>query len=224
MQVLERQLGHNLSGVLGVSPRCSHGFPQAFVWDPLGRHSNGKARRMCLDSGLFRLSCPLLVQAIDAWEGEGAVNAINAEVRADEAMQAQLAQAHRGHSAARREVVGERLDSALCGMSAELRDTTRLVLHSGIAGQSLNKSDVKCVHAQVADALCRSSCNQIGERLIERLRHRGVDVGGSTLCSQQCDPAVPRAEAAFWYTPAKNRWKLRKKITRRRAQRVGGLT
>lgn len=222
IQVLQRQLGHNLSSVWAISPRCSHGFPQAFVWDPLRRHSSGKARRMHLDSGLFRLSCPLLVQAIDEWEGEGGVKAVNAEVRADEAMQEQLAHAHRGHSAARKEVIGERIHGMLSGMSAELVDTTHLVLRSGIAGQSLHKSDVKCLHAQVADSLCRSGCNQIGQLLVERLRRRGVDVGGSALCSQQCDPAVPPAEAAFWYTPQKNRWKLRKKIARRRAQRLGG--
>lgn len=219
IDVLERQLGHKLSGVWAVSSHCDHGYPQAFVWDPLRRHSSGKARKMLLDSGLIRLSCPLLVQAIDAWEGEGAVNTLNAEVRADDSLLAHLTHAHRGHANARREVVGERVDELLASTTDEFVETTRMVLRSGIAGQSPNKNDVKCLHAQVADALCRPGQNQIGELILERLQQRGVEVRGCTTCSQQCNPEVPADEAKFWYTPEKNRWKLRKKLMRRQAQR-----
>jgi len=223
IDVLERQLGHKLSSVHAVSQRCVHGYPQAFVFDPLRRHvrSNGKERKMLLDSGLCRLSCPLLVQAIDKWEREGAVNAFNEEVQADETgeLQTKLTRAHRGHAAARREVVGDRVHDALSSTTEELVQATHMVLRSGIAGQSPNKSDVKCLHAQAADAICRPGRNEIGELILERLRQRGVEVSGTELCCQQCNPEIPADEAEFWYTPEKNRWKLRKKLMRRRAQR-----
>ena len=87
LEVLEkRQLGHKSSSILGCGMRCKHGFPQAFAFDPLTRAPwmvNGAElpRKSKLESGLFRLSCPMLVRAIDEWEGEGAVRAINDELR-----------------------------------------------------------------------------------------------------------------------------------------------
>jgi hypothetical protein len=41
---------------------CKYGFPQAFVYHPSVKQ---------LNSGLFRLSCPLLVKAVDEYEANG---------------------------------------------------------------------------------------------------------------------------------------------------------
>ena len=72
-----RQLGHAVS-MVAVGRRCRHGVPQAFVWNPSRRHTHRKSGdKFPLEGGLFRLSCPLLVKAIDEWEAEGAVNEIN---------------------------------------------------------------------------------------------------------------------------------------------------
>lgn len=71
----ERQLRHKAGITAGVSPPCRHGFPQAFGFDPCG---------FKISSGLFRLSCPLLVQAIDRLEDEGGIEDINASLATDE--------------------------------------------------------------------------------------------------------------------------------------------
>jgi hypothetical protein len=46
----------------GPRERCQHGFPQAFVFHP---------SKTTFNSGLFRLSCPLLVKAVDEYEAQG---------------------------------------------------------------------------------------------------------------------------------------------------------
>ena len=79
----ERQLEHQVN-LLAVGMRCKHGCPQAFAYDSLsrpgamvvqkgGQKTRVKPRSIPLESHLFRLSCPLLVKAIDEWEREGAV-------------------------------------------------------------------------------------------------------------------------------------------------------
>ena len=151
------------------------------------------------------------------------MRALNAEIAADASgeLPRQLARAHRGHAAARREVVGDRAAVALAACSEEAGLIARTALHSGIAGQSPRKSDVKCLHAQAADALCRPGRNHIGEQLVLlRLQHaRGVAVrGAGAACCEQCNPRVPAEQAGWWYTPAKNRWKLRKRLMRRKAK------
>jgi len=259
----ERQLGHRASNMIAVGPRCKHGVPQAFAWDPVSRRVKGESwdtkagkscdggrgkLRMPLDSGLFRLSCPLLVKAIDEWEGEGAVADLNAELGmpvasgTDSAHEppadppvasaanpegglppaaTQLLAAHQGHAAARLQLLGEeRLSELLDALpaSTESGRAARLVLQSGITGQLPTKLDVKCLHAQLADHLCRSETNEIGALVLARLEQRGVSVRGDERCRGQCDLCVPpgEAEETFWYTPAKNRWKLRKRLERRR--------
>lgn len=71
----ERQLRHKAGTSVGVSPPCRHGFPQAFAFDPCGHK---------ISSGLFRLSCPMLVQAIDQLEDEGGIEDVNARLARDE--------------------------------------------------------------------------------------------------------------------------------------------
>ena len=263
MRVLEeRQLGHKMSNVIGCGARCKHGFAQAFAYDPIGRAPwlvNGAElpRKTKLESGLFRLSCPLLVKAIDDWEREGAVEAINAEVRAsadasasaaadgegsararlaalrarriaggdDGAAAANLAQllreAHTEHAQARRELIGEKLPRVLEEAAAageEQRHIADMVLDSGIAGQTRAKMDIKCVHAQLADHLCRSESNGVAAYLVKRLEERGEEVRGNDECFMQCDLAVPEdvARARWWYEPQKNKWKLRKRLRKRK--------
>ena len=249
----ERQLGHRASNVLAVGTRCRHGFPQAFVWDALKRPaaydgnaaSRGGAkqrakeraaagehnRKIALDSGLFRLSCPLLVKAADEWEAEGAVVNLNAEVSRSPPLAAALDGVNRDHANARRVLLGPRL-AELMAESPPL-DPSRAamidrVMASGVAGQTPTKPDVKCVHAQLAHRLCVGGADRaaaadgapLGDHLLETLRQRGVSVDGDTGCANQCSlakPADDARDAGFWYTPAKNRWKLRTRQMRRKA-------
>jgi len=236
----KRQLGHKVSGVIGCGLRCKHGFPQAFAYDPVTRAPwvvNGVVlpRKTKLESGLFRLSCPLLVKAIDEWEAEGAVQALNDEVRAtidefetdgaEASLAAKLHTAHMDHAAARKELIGDRLGSVLEEAAAageEQQHIADMVLDSGIAGQTRSKVDIKCVHAQLADHLCRSESNGLAAELMSRLEARGVPVRGGDACHAQCNPAVPEnaAREQWWYEPNKNKWKLRKRQNRRKAKKA----
>jgi len=58
----QRQLGHPITCAGGPRQRCAHGFPQAFIFHPT---------KTTFNSGLFRLSCPLLVKAVDEFEAQG---------------------------------------------------------------------------------------------------------------------------------------------------------
>lgn len=70
----ERQLRHKAGDVVAVSPPCRHGFPQAFAFHPVGYK---------ISSGLFRLSCPLLVKAIDKLEEDGGLEDVNDQLEVD---------------------------------------------------------------------------------------------------------------------------------------------
>lgn len=244
---LQRQLGYT-PHPLAVGARCRHGFPQAFVWDPLSRQEGGRAKRVPVDSGLFRLTCPLLVKAIDEWEAEGAVAALNQRVAAarDEGgstMHDQLVEANRRHAQARRALVGARVyalaeqdpdppvllprpkrtgppNSAVPPTRAQL---TELVLDSGVAGMSPSKAEVKCLHAQLADHLCRGRSNPMGALILAEVAARGVAVNGDSVCRQQCDGGCSKETAGWWYVPVKNKHKLRNRIVRRKERRNAKL-
>jgi hypothetical protein len=194
----ERQLEHQVN-LLAVGTRCKHGCPQAFAYDSLsrpgamkgqkgGHKARVKPRSIPLESHMFRLSCPLLVKAIDEWEREGAVHELNERVASDASgdLAAALNDAHRGHSAARRGLFGARLAVRLEEAPPTASDLKAVehILTSGIAGQSPGKSDVKCLHAQTADYLCRGGDNRIGAMVLEGLEARGVDpTGAHASCS-----------------------------------------
>lgn len=237
--IQERHLDHKMN-ILAVGMRCKHGCPQAFAHDSLSRQPmvyrslNGelrsKPRALPLEAGLFRLSCPLLVAAIDAWEAEGAVVELNGRVAADAtgALPDALRDAHDKHAAARMALFRARLDARLAALpaddfahSAEGQAALRHIVGSGIAGQTREKQDVKCLHAQVADFLCRNGDNAIGALVLEELRARGVATRGDAACHNQCDLGVPIGEAkhGWWYTPRKNKLKLRTTARRRHQEK-----
>merc|ERR1719422_3076626 len=55
--------------IIGGGRRCRHGWPQAVLYDPLYQASPGKHYRL---GDTTRLTCPLLVAALDALEKKGA--------------------------------------------------------------------------------------------------------------------------------------------------------
>lgn len=136
-----------------------------------------------------------------------------------------LREAHAGHAAARQEIIGDQLPELLGQASAEGEkqlEVVQTILDSGIAGQTVSKTDIKCVHAQVADHLCRSSSNAVASMLLQHLEERGISIHGDEQCKVQCDLRVPEREARahWWYEPSKNKWKLRKRARRRDEQRA----
>ena len=154
---------------------------------------------------------------------------LNERVAADGTggLAAALDEAHREHAAARRALFGARLARRLEEAPPAAVDLQAVghILASGIAGQSPGKSDVKCLHAQAADYLCRGGANRIGALVLEGLAARGVDPTGDESCCNQCDLRTPPDEArssGWWYSPKKNKWKLRKTAERRHLMRQGG--
>jgi hypothetical protein len=95
--------------------------------------------------------------------------------------------------------------------------------------------DVKCVHAQLADVLCRTGVPALGMYEENSPQHRGtpqtigaavlahlaannVDIRGCDSCKVQCDISVPKqvAKEQFWYQPSKNQLGNRKSRNARR--------
>jgi hypothetical protein len=63
--------------------------------------------------------------------------------------------------------------------------------------------------------------NAVGREVLEVLSRKDVEVTGGESCWQQCDPDVTRTASTWWYTPRKNKQKLRTRHTKRRIHRRG---
>lgn len=55
----------------------------------------------------------------------------------------------------------------------------------------------------------------IGKAVLEALQKRKVTTDGIPECWQQCDVSFEPTETSFWYTPKKNKQKLRQRHRRR---------
>lgn len=208
-----RQLRHPVTSLMGTGRRCQYGFPQAFMLNPQGRFRAG-LKRIPLDAGLFRLSCPFLVRAIDEWESEGAVQDFNTRILASEALHADLQEINNRHRSIRRHVVGE-VDSA----ALDADPVGNIILNSGLAGLTVD-DDVKCLHALLADALCRREHTELHKEVLRGLRRRNTSLDGCANCWQQCDASNQESPSSWSYTPAKNKQKLRQTIARRKELRA----
>ncbi|CAM9603549.1 unnamed protein product [Ectocarpus fasciculatus] len=206
----ERQLRHKAgasSRSMGVSNPCRHGFPQAFAFDPCGHK---------VSSGLFRLSCPLLVQAIDLLEDEGGIEDVNARLASEEGLREDFMAVNLAHGMLRRRLV----TPDKMGLVEETigKEGAGRFLDSGITGVTPGKvRDAKCLHAHVADALMRGrSANAIGRATLELLEARGVRTDGGDRCSEQCNYRVEETADSWRYTPQKNKQKLQMRKVRRK--------
>merc|ERR1711972_661311 len=92
-----------------------------------------------------------------------------------------------------------------------------IVMGTGLAGMRLNSTDVKCLHAQVADELTRGG-NPIGRQTLSDLGARGVDVAGTDACREHCDVSLPLGAARWTFRSGNNKLgqRLRKMEQRRR--------
>ena len=191
--------------MVAVGERCRHGFPQAFMFNLEGKK---------LHSGIFRLSCPLLVKAIDEWEAEGAVRELNrravAETAEGDSWRATLPLTNAAHSTIRRAGIRESLLAT--HVEKKGAETVELVMGSGLAGITPGSNDVKCLHAQVGDHLCRNRAqgsaqagtgpedaaahNTVGAAILHELQtQRGCEVKGNSVCVAQCSGCGVSGEA-----------------------------
>ena len=227
--------------------RCKHGYPQAFSLNPVPPTQQFKRSSINrVNSGLLKLTCPLVVNAIDILEDEGFIDKMNSMLAAKEG--GELSQcmddAHAIHSSTRKKIIfGEEetnddnenfqmLKSKLGDKGAEYFVT------AGVAGSNplSKKKDVKCLHAWLADYLFRiakdeevcedgmTSNHPIGEAILAQLRERGIDFTGTDSCYYVCSGGVDAegGDGAVTVPIARNkqRKKKDKEIERRRRRKT----
>ena len=242
-----RQTGQVAPGnaLMGKPSQCSckHGYPQAFSLDPAPPTQQFKRRSMDrVNSGLLKLTCPLIVNAIDALEDEGFINKMNSILAAKEG-EDELSQcmndAHAIHSSTRKKLIlGPARDDdnqTFQMLKSKLGDKgAEYFLDSGVAGANplTKKKDVKCLHAWLADYLFRitdeevcydgmTSDHPIGEAILQSLKERGIDFTGTDTCYHVCSGGgvdVESGDGAVTVPIARNkqRKKKDKELERRR--------
>ena len=168
-----------------------HGYPQAFSLDPTSQNR--------LNSGLLKLTCPLLVNSIDSLEDDGFIDDINSMLQnesntASDAesslrLTAAMNEAHAIHAKSRLDLLSkdaiERLETKLGKQGKDY------FMKAGVAGANpaAEKSDIKCLHAWMADSLFRSSTTNhhpIGELIEDELTKRGISMNGTDNCNLVC--------------------------------------
>ena len=193
VEVMKCQIGQSNPGeaAIGVpsSCRCQHGFPQVFAMDPF---PNGKR----LNSGLIKLTCPLLVRAIDQLEDDGFISQFNNLVSEgsndtkESELQTSMRNAHSVHASVRHQLIGTEEEKDL--IRAKLGEEHFLAFMSaGVAGASPDAvTDVKCLHAWLGDYLFRGPEKSPVGTMVGRILHeRGIDDRGTSDCRQFCDPS-----------------------------------
>lgn len=196
LDVMTRQTGQSgpSQAAMGIPSacQCQHGFPQVFTMDPL---PNGKR----LNSGLVKLTCPLLVRAVDELEDEGYITQFNdklccptdrgADEKLPSDLQIAISKAHRVHSSVRSQLIDSREDRDRVLAKLGKRGFESFMT-AGVAGASPNAlNDVKCLHAWLGDYLFRGpEDSPVGDMVVQVLLERGVEVSGNADCKSYCDP------------------------------------
>lgn len=184
--------------------KCQHGYPQVFSLNPIP--DSGKR----MNSGLLKLTCPLLVNAIDHLEDDGFIKKFTEQVQNDSELQKSVKSAHLRHASVRQDMISD--SSPLVEKLGE--EGARAFLNSGIAGATIEKSDVKCLHAWLGDYLFTGESNLLGKQIEETLqREMGVSLEGNKECHHFCSPGNFQAE------PPKPRNKQRLKTRKERDRR-----
>lgn len=199
---------------VGAGRRCRHGWPQAIVYDPLYRDKPGKSFRL---GDTTRLTCPLLVTAIDKFEKAGAMERYNERLGPGREWDGQLQRINEAHRLLRLELIGER-PSELAEVRALLGENAfGIAMRSGLASlRPEAKPDVKCLHAQVADELVRDGGNLIAQQVLRDIEDQGVATFGSHECCDNCNVDIPLGMARWRLDKCKNN--VGKRLSRARKQ------
>ena len=164
-RIIASQLGRPPRGLLGVTRRCSHGYPQVVQVYPV------------IDGApfptLFWLTCPFLVQAIDRLEADGWVKRMEGLLSQDSCLAHSVEEAHLRYAAERAALLSPE-DRALL----EGRGMLKGLLEKGIGGTA-DFRRVKCLHLHAAHALARE--NPIGARVLGLLERSSCQPG-ETIC------------------------------------------
>lgn len=233
----ERQVCNPVTNLFAVTKeKCKYGFPQAFVQLPVGFKDQ-------MNSGMLRLSCPHLVKFIDKYETvQLGIESLNA-LLTDSPQPSNITSAEHidlsEYGITSEDLRNNFLDvnkrwqdirnASLTEREKQLIYSTKGItigdqlVNSGLIGITPMKiNDVKCLHAHVADRLLRGKgSNLIGEITLNELQKKHqVDPRGCSNCNQQCDVSINPSESTYWYTPNKNKQRLRTKKMRRHEHKL----
>jgi hypothetical protein len=162
------------------------------------------------------------VKEIDRFEAEGAIKQINSTLTDEDSPEGEELRGnfHETNDAYAKMRHAWVTDDQLKDFKERYPEAGEHFMNAGIIGVSPGKvNDAKCLHAHVADELLRGE-SKIGKWAIEKLEGQGVDIGGCDNCWQQCDKNFTPTETSWWYTPKKNKQKLRVTRNRRRLLKV----
>mmetsp|Transcript_22970 Transcript_22970/g.47743 ORF Transcript_22970/g.47743 Transcript_22970/m.47743 type:complete len:365 (+) Transcript_22970:55-1149(+) len=198
--------------------QCRHGYPQAYSLDPIPPTQFFKKRKIDrLNSGLLKLTCPLLVMSVDSLEDDGFMRELNAILQADgdegNEWRKFMDDAHIIHAKTRQTLIAEGDEEiTLKNLKSKLGERgANSFMEAGVAGarpMALNP-DAKCLHAWLADYLFRNEfcgedkCNEnesmigshmIGKAILSALSQRGVDISGTVSCHLVCEGKQSTAE------------------------------
>ena len=231
--VLRRQTGQTAPANAAIGRpavcACRHGFPQAFAMDPLPASTGGGR----LNSGLVKLTCPLLVRAVDALEDEGGIDEFNERLRTDAAWRNSASFAHKLHEEVRNTLLNDE-DVDAIRRKLGVRGTDAF-MSAGVAGSSAGSIvDAKCLHAWLADYTFRGPTIIIngkdehdddpghepllGRAVAEGLKMRGAETTGTEGCFVLCDPCSNESPSPP-RPRNKQRLKTGKETARRRRRR-----
>ncbi|CAE8696003.1 unnamed protein product [Polarella glacialis] len=188
--------------IVGGGRRCRHGWPQAIVYDPLYRERPGKHFRL---GDTTRLTCPLLVGAIDKMEKKGAMEAYNERLLRDPEWHGNFAEINEAHRLLRLSLVADRPEEMRSVRELYGETTFGVAMGAGLASMRPDaKADVKCLHAQVGDELIRGGNNLIAQQTPRDIEEQGISVDGTDDCCDNCNLQVPLEDARWRLGKCKN--------------------
>lgn len=154
-----------------------------------------------MNSGLLKLTCPLLVNAIDRLEDDGYIANFTSQVQIEEEWKQSCQTRHQTHADARKAILSTKSElddngDSISILRQKLGDKgADAFLNSGIAGATAEKPDVKCLHAWMGDYLFHAADDGdnrehfLGEAIASVLQERNIPLTGTSDCHQFCNPS-----------------------------------
>lgn len=198
--VARAQLGHACAQAVGAGSRCAHGYARAYLYAPLsvGDGEGGEEGALRAEHATCWLACPALVEATNALERENGIHDVARAVEASEERKESLSRAHEDAPRVRRWLMGEEMVRRVRDEATTAKGEKARFIVDGTGLIGVNLSDlsttktwkkVKCLHAQIADALVRGrGKNAVGALALDALVERGVAVDGTETCWRRCAP------------------------------------
>jgi len=198
-EVAKTQLGHACAQAVGAGSRCAHGYARAYLYAPLSvADAEDEDEDVRVEHATCWLACPALVEATNALERENGIHDVARAVEASEERTASLRRAHEDAPRVRNWLMGESWARRVRDEATTARGEKAHFIVNGTGLIGVNLSDVattktwktvKCLHAQIADALVRGrGKNAVGALALDALVERGVSVDGTETCWRRCAP------------------------------------